>query len=180
MRRTNLIVRGALHAPYIIFVQCAGKYSDHELLQRFGLPTYARSERAQRFGPYAFLGDDGNWTLLADDWLYTLWHMTTTPPTIENLAEDHDIFACSTGDSDHSFDFLYFQDSQLVRKYVFDDPTCRGGSVVENFGKPLPGEADAFKHKDEKKIVLAIAQSLGIRTQYEEIDLRIYAPAESG
>lgn len=167
---------GKLYAPYYIFLRCAGEYADWDLLERFGLGGYKRVKSAPRMLRYAIIADDGTWTLLADDWFYTLWHKKTTRSTIEKLAEQHDIFACSVGDCDRSFDFVYYQDGRLVRKFVVADPNFRGGTVVENFGEPLPAEADAFKQNDELRIVLELAASLGIKTQYTEAQARIYGP----
>jgi hypothetical protein len=65
-----------------------------------------------------------------------------------------------------------------LRKYVVTDPNSRGGTVVENFGDPLPGESNAFKHSDQLRIVLEIATSLGIKTNYTEQEIRVYAAIE--
>ena len=168
-----------LHAPYFIFLRCAGKYSDAELLAKFVLGAYrpATAETPPR-GRYAVFADDGQWTLLADDWYYTLWQQPDARSTIEALANECDIFACSVGDCDRSFDFFYYRQSQLVRKYVVADPHCRGGTVVQNVGYPLPAEAAALQLEDETEIVLTIAASLGIKTNYTEQQVRIYVPTE--
>lgn len=178
----SVFVHGKLHTPYFIFVRCAGVLSDADLLNRFDLSRYKQrpSHDAPDFGPYAILADAAPWKLVADDWLYTLWHKPTTRPAIAELGKRYDVFACSVGDCDHSFDFFYYHNSELVRKYVVDDPDFQGGKVVENVGSRLPGEAAAFKHEGEQRIVLAIAASLGIKTDYTEPDIRIYAPRKRG
>jgi hypothetical protein len=176
----SLIIRGRLHAPYFIFVRGEGIYSDADLLHLFGLSAYrstshpAKSPR--RLERHAILADDGLWTMIADDWYYTLWHMPSTRPALQTLGQSCDVFACSVGDCDHSFDFVYYRGGRLVRRYVVEDPDFRGGHVVENTGEPLPGEVAAFGGSDEMGIVLGIASSLGIRTDYAEGDLRVYAP----
>jgi len=172
-------IHGELHAPYFIFLRSVGKYSDTDLLERFGLSTYRPRKGAPRRGRYAVLADDGQWTLLADDWNYTLWHLPSTRPALAALGEKWDVFACSVGDCDRSFDFVYYRDARLVRRFVVADPDFRGGDVVENVGEPLPGESTAFKQPDEMKIVLGIATSLGIKTDYTEQEIRVYAPFES-
>ena len=172
---TNLFYSpGLLHSPYFIFVRCSGKYSDADLLHRFGLTKYTRTGKILGSGPYALISDDSTWTMLADDWRYTLWHMESTRPAIAKLARSFDTYACSVGDCDHSFDFLYHRDGRLVRKYVVEDPDFHGGRVVENIGGTLPGESDAFKHEDETRIVLSIATSLGIQVPCDESHVRIY------
>ena len=122
------------------------------------------------------IANDNQWTLIADDWLYTLWHMPSTRPALISLAESCDVFACSVGDSDQGFDFVYYENSRLIRRYVVEQHYDHPKRVVEDIGVPLPGEASAFEQSDELKIVLAIASSLGIKTDYTEQDLRVYTP----
>ena len=167
-----------LHVPYYIFLKCAGRYADADLLRRFGLANYCRvpAASAQQLRQHAILADDGPWTLLADDWYYTLWHLPTTRPLLEELAQECDVFAGSIGDCDHSFDFVHYRGGRLVRKYVVTDPHFRGRVLVQNVGYPLPGEADALRHQDEAQVVQAIASNLGIRTRYALHELRYYAP----
>jgi hypothetical protein len=181
MAGSPLIVHGRLHAPYFIFLRCAGRYSDSDLLQRFGLADYRRRKGLPGFGRYVILAADSQWSLIADDWHYTLWHKPSTRPALAALAETCDVFAGSVGDCDHSFDFIYYRDARLVRRYVVADPHFQGGFVVENVGTPFPGEAAALRQSDELEIVLGIAKSLGIPTDFSEQDLRSYAPPpESG
>src|SRR5262249_8240553 len=88
----SLFVRGQLHAPYFIFVRCAGKYSDADLLLRLGLSAYRRTKTARYLGHYAIVADDGQWTMIANDWYYTLWHMPSTRPALEELGRNCDVF----------------------------------------------------------------------------------------
>lgn len=172
---SDLFVHGELHSPYFIFLKCAVRYCDGDLLLKFGLSGF-HPTNAVPFGyNYAILADGGEWTLIADDWYYTLWHLPSTRTTIAAIGQTCDVFACSIGDCDRSFDFIYYRDSQLVRRYVVEDPHFQGGVVVADFGEPLPGEAAAFKQADQLKLVLAIAASLGIKTEFNERDIRVYA-----
>ena len=173
----SLFIRGELHARTSSSYGVPG-YSDADLLQRLGLSAY-RATNYLGVGRYAVLADDGEWTMIADDWYYTLWHMPSTRPALEELGRSCDVFAGSVGDCDRSFVFVYYQSGRLVRRYVVADPDFRGGSVVENTGLPLPGEAAAFREADELKIVLGVAASLGIRADYSERDVRVYAPIGS-
>jgi hypothetical protein len=176
----SIFTNGRLRAPYFIFVRAAGRYSDADLLNLFGLATYRPTQAPRRLGRYAVLAGDGEWTMLADDWFYTLWHMPATRQAVRQLAQGCDVFACSVGDCDCSFDFVYYRDSRLVREYVVTDPEFRGGNVVTNAGEPLPGETAAFREAGELQIVLAVASSLGIRTAYSPSDVRAYAPPAPG
>jgi hypothetical protein len=173
----SLFVCGRLHAPYFIFVRGGGRYSDADLLRLFGLSAYRPTDSPRRLGRYALLAGDGPWTMVADDWFYTLWHMPSTRPALQELGRRCDVFACSVGDCDHSFDFAYYSQGRLARRYVVADPDFRGGRVVEDTGTPLPGETTAFGGEDELRIVLGVAASLGIRTDYAPHDIRAYAPS---
>ena len=172
------VAASELHVPYFIFLKCAGRYADADLLHRFGLVNYRRvaAASANELRRHAILADDGPWTLLADDWYYTLWHLPTTRPLLEELAQQCDVFACSVGDCDRSFDFVYFHDGRLLRKYVVADTNFRGRELFQNIGYPLPGEAAALEHADEAQVIQTIAANLGLRTRYAQSELRYYAP----
>jgi hypothetical protein len=173
----SLFVNGRLHAPYFIFVRSEGRYSDSDLLRLFGLSAYGPTQEPHRLGRHALLADDGLWTMIADDWHYTLSHMSSTRPVIEELGRSCDLFACSVGDCDQSFDFVYYSGGRLVRRYVVADPDFKGGTVVQNTGEPLPGEANAFKESGQLDMVLSLAASLGIGAGRLEREVRVYAPA---
>jgi hypothetical protein len=166
--------------PYFIFVRAFGRISDAELLYLFGLDSYRPAPPPQDFEQFARLAGDDEWIVLTDDPGYTLCSMPSTLQAIHQLGQTYDVFACSVGDTDGSFGFVYYRDGQVVRRYVVEDPYYRGGTVIENTGEPLPGEEAAFQEAVGLSIVLSIAASLGIRTAYTEQDFRVYAPPENG
>ena len=156
-------------------MRCAGEYSDADLLAKFCIRDYKRTSEPPKFGPHATFFDSGDWVLLADDWYYTLWHMPTTRQTIEQLSQCTDIYACSVGDCDHSFDFIYYKAGKLVRKYVVSDPDFKNSNIVENYGQQLPGEPEALKLDDQLETVLAISDAMGINGPKPGDELRFYA-----
>ena len=98
-----------------------------------------------------------------------------TRRALSKVAEQFDVFACSVGDSDESFDFIYYVGGSLIRKYTVADPHYDGGSVVEDVGEPLPAESNLLTSGKEKlAIVLGVAESLGINVDFRKADLRIY------
>ena len=65
-----------LSAPQFIFVRCAEKCDDVDLLQAFGLSAYRRAKWLWGLERYAVLADDGQWMMVADDWcLHSLAHV---------------------------------------------------------------------------------------------------------
>jgi len=156
-------------------MRCAGQYSDADLLAKFGIHHYKRVAKPPRHGPHATFFDSGEWTMLADDWYYTLWHMKTTRPAIKRLSQFSDIYACSIGDCDHSFDFIYYQGGKLVRKYVVADPDFKSSNVVKDIGQQLPGEPEALKLDGQLETVLSISDALGIQGPVPGDKLRFYA-----
>jgi hypothetical protein len=176
MMLDSLFIQGKLHSPYFIFVRAGDRWSDAHLLNHFGLSGYRPTQSLKHFSRYAVFADDGQWTMIADDRFYTLWHMPSTRPSLEALGMSYDVFACSVGDCDQSFDFVYYSGGRLIRRYVVADPDFSGGSVVENTGSPLPGETTALRETNELKQVLGIAASLGIRIDYTQRDIRVYSP----
>lgn len=167
---------GYLHAPFFIFINCGGAYSDADLLRRFGLTGYKRIPEPSDSRRCVYLTQDKQWTHIADDWSYELWHRPAIWGAIAEIAKDYDVFACSVGDCDHSWEFICYRHGRLLRKHVVEDPNfTRGGIVVEDFGIPLEGEADAMKRSDELETVLAIATSLGIDVNHSSKEIRVYA-----
>ena len=170
----QLIFNGKLNSPFSIFIRQPNAYSDKELLQLFRLGHYKRSPVSQN-GRHAIFADAGGWTMLSDDWCYTLWHLPTTKRVIRKLAKSHDIFACSEGDCDRSFDYKYYVDGQLVREYTVHSPRFSDREVGVNRGGLLPNEHEILV-EDGYNIGIAVAAGLGIKTQFTDDDLRIFTP----
>jgi hypothetical protein len=170
----QLIFDGRLHSPYSIFLRQPHDYSDEDLLTLFGLGAYQLSNNPTHHGRRAILADADGWTLLSDDWYYTLWHMKTTRDVIRKLARSHDIFACTEGDCDRSFDYLYFRNGKLIREYVVHSPGFSDRNVHADHGPQIPGEDDLLV-RDGDNIGIDVASLLGIKTRFCDDDLRVYA-----
>ena len=171
-----LTARNRLHAPYFIFIRdCT--ISDRELLKTFGLSTYHRCTSANNFGRYTVLAKHQRWTSIADDWHYTLWNMQSTRTVIQALAQTFDIYTCSVGDSDQSFDFVIYQNGQISRKYAYETlyPAYLSGEVTDMIGSPLPCETELLKLENAMDIVFGIGEYLGIPMEWTESQLRLYA-----
>jgi hypothetical protein len=162
-------------SPYFIFIRHSHGFSDEDLLTRFHLGSYQRSLTEPLIGPRAILANDENWTMLADDLLYTLWHMKLTRPAIEEIAQSHEVFACSEGDCDRSFDYVHYRDGRLARKYTVSSPHFTDRVVVEDVGATTCEELQLLKN-DGENIGIQLAERMGIKTRFTSDDLRIYVP----
>lgn len=172
-------------SPYFIFIKEGYKISDETILKNLGLSGYElvteNNERSNeiRNKRYLFLTEDKNWTYLMDDWFYTLWHNKEIRNRIKSLSKEFEIFTCSVGDCDDSFDFTYFKQGEIIRQYVVEDPKYKGGEVVKNFGIPFPVENTALRNKDLYTKVMTIAESFGIKMNHEKEKVRIYGKFEN-
>lgn len=174
------ITSGHIHAPYFIFIDGGTVYSDEEAMKLLGIEGFAASSRLEFPNHFLHITDDGRWLHVVDDWLYTQWHSKTIRGRIAKLATKHDIFTCSVGDTDHSFDFEYYRGGVLVRRYVVEDPSYDGGAVTVDFGNPLPGEATAFEHSDEVSRVLEVARSVGVEIDHHPERIRSFTKPYGG
>jgi len=159
--------------PFVIFLRANHEYSDIELLSFFGLSAYQRYEPATLVRPdcWVVLGDAGQWTMLADDYRYTLWFMKTTRPALELLAERHGVFWCCIGDCHLDVEFVFYQNGDIARRFEFYDD--RG--VKEDIGTPMAGEATLLKSEMHHwRLPLELPKSLGIEVDLVYKNLRIY------
>ena len=152
-------------SPYFIFIKYGFKMSDEEILGQLGLSEYdlitsnEEREKGVLNKRYLFLVEDEKWTYLMDDWFYTLWHNEDIRKRIQSLSKNFEIFTCSVGDSDDSFDFTYFKQGKIIRQYIVEDPNFKGGEVVRDIGKPFSIEKIALKKKAPYQKVMVIAKS---------------------
>lgn len=172
-------------SPYFIFVKYGFQISDKEILERLGLNGYnlildeKEREKEVLNKRYLFLTEDREWTYVMDDWFYTLWHNKEIRNWIKSMSQEFEIFTCSVGDCDDSFDFTYFKEGRIVRQYVVEDPHFKGGEVVKDFGMPFPIEKEALKKKDLYQKVMTIAESFGIEMNHKKENIRIYGRFEN-
>ena len=79
------IFDGHLHAPFFIYFRRETKLSDEQILDHFGLHAHRYTAKLPPNSTYAVITDAGEWSLIADDWLYQLWRMPSTLNAIESI-----------------------------------------------------------------------------------------------
>ena len=180
------LINKSFLSPFFIFIKDNSKLNDKELLNKFDLNDYQlitdnNEKKIEGKNPnkrYLYITEDRNWKHLMDDWLYTLWHNKTIKLRIKALSNEFDIFCCSVGDCDDSFDFIYYQNGIETREYIVEDPDFNGGQVAKDFGKAFEVEKIALAKEDQFEKVLSIARSLGINTNHNLSKIRCYGRLE--
>lgn len=168
------IFSGHLHAPFFIYFRREPQLSDKQILEHFGLNAYQSVAKLPPGSTYAVIAEAGDWTLLADDWLYQLWHMPSTKNAIESLAKTRDVFAWSLGDCDQSYEYAVYRNGALVRQLVVDSPHFDDQVVRLDIGEQLPFESESQGLPIEQKME-RFCYNMGIKDVVRREDLRVYS-----
>lgn len=183
--KTNqpMIINNTFDSPYFIFIKTSQDKIDLileklELLNWTALNSVVNDGLIESENRHFFVTWIDGWFHIMDDWNYTLWFDSGLIQRIQNLSNLFEIFTCSIGDCDYSFDFRLFKDGEIKREFVVEDPNINGGVVTKNFGDKLQGEEEALEKKDILERVISIAQNIGITTNYNLDKIRAYWRAE--
>lgn len=152
--------------PSYICIKGISEKSDLEILKLLQVTSdiaqaYDKNElTAEDFD--IFVSRDDQWVHIIDNSFWMLDESKEVKKSIEALGKRYDIYTCSVGDADLSFNFKYFKDGQLRREYVVESPNYNDEVIVVNFGDVLSGEIEGLHKKDQLEKVLFIAHSLGV------------------
>jgi hypothetical protein len=172
--KTPYLIEGKIFSPHLVFIKYGNSFSDEELLSLLGLKSHIPMSNDEDAISSLYLTDSNGWINIIDDWLYSLWYSSEFRTNVELLAKKYEVFWCSIGEADDSYDFSYYKNGLLQRKYVVEDPDYTKGHVTESIGQPLTAEAEALTKKDNLDKVLLIAKSIGINTDYQNLTPRKY------
>ena len=169
---------GFLHTPFMIYIRSYNTLSDNDFMKAFGLQDYQKlSPPLPASSLHVVFANDAEWTHIADDFRYTLGHSPKTTEVIERYSKSYDIFSCSIGDIDESFEFEYFQNGNLMRKLVFEHDAFKNSkNVIVDIGNKLPGEPENLSDliTSSEKMFPTITQSLGIARVNDPLQNRFY------
>ena len=169
---------GDLHTPFMIYIRSRNGLSDKDFLKLFGLNDYHKvAPPLSPLGSHVVFANDNEWTHIADDYRYTLWYSPKTAEAIEELSKIYDVFRNSIGDIDDSFEFEYYQNGKLIRKYSFEDDVFKGVKrVIVNKGTRLIGEPETLDDliSSAQKMFPTITQALGIVRVMDPLRNRYY------
>lgn len=94
------------------------------------------------------------------------------------LSKSYDVFRNSLGDIDDSFDFEYYQNGELVRKFVFKhDVFKKTEFIAVDIGRKLVGEPTALDDlkTSSEKMFPSMTQALGITRMTDPLQNRFYS-----
>jgi hypothetical protein len=177
---------GHLHTPFMIYIRSYNSISDQDFLNLFRLQGYHKSSPPlPGLHWHVVFANDSEWTHIADDFRYTLWHSPQTTDVITELSQHYDVFRCSIGDIDDSFEFAYYRDGDLIRKFVFEHNVFKGTKIVtEDIGAKLLGEPETFENlksvASDMQFFPTITQALGIVRVNDPLQNRFYLKKEVG
>lgn len=156
--------QGIPHSPYFIFINGLSDKSDVEVLSLLELHTAEKVEHNESLmdKECIYISRDANWVHIMDNWFYSHWHSKELRQKIDELGKKQEIFTCSIGDCDLSFDFKYFAEGRKLREYIVQSPNFNNQIIMTDSGVPLPAENIGVKKKDPLDKVMYIARSLGI------------------
>lgn len=176
------IISGVLHAPYFIFLRGSPLPTDLDVLGLLGLHRWSGLRNYGRLpltddlpgGDYVYLGEQGGWLLIADDWFYHLWHRKDRPQLLERLAAGRELVALRRPDVDESYEFVHFREGRRVRERRVDSPHYTDRVVAIDVGTPLPCESEVLYARDPDEIVWTVAAELGVPRTHDRATLRRY------
>ncbi len=175
---------GYLHTPNMIFIRSYNVIPDEDFIKLLGLPNYKKAPPPlPSDGSHIVFGNDDEWTHIADDFNYTLWwDDPKTNKAVASLSKTFDVFRCSNGDIDESFEFEYFKDGSLARKMIFDhDIFKKEENILVNIGNKLasePLELSGLK-AEANDMFPSITKALGIKKITDPTLLRFYLHEKS-
>ncbi len=179
----HLIIDNTFQSPYFIFIKC-DKHNYDYVLTKLNLQNWEEVENKnlkETFDSdnrhFYTTWKDG-WLHIMDDWYYTLWFDNDLKNRLKNLSNEFDIFSCSVGDSDSSFDFRLWKNAKLIREFVVEDPKHNGGKITKDLGVKLPGEVSSYKKHDAFDLVISIAKKQGISINHLLTDIKGFRSQE--
>ena len=169
------ILNGQLHAPFFVFIRDWHVDDDQSALRIFGLEGYSSGRKVGAHDCYIALSKHGDWTRIADDWYYTLWHSQAFLGAVREIASSHEVFLFMVGDADYSFEIEHHKAGNLKRQFIYDQPPFGSGKVLSDVGDPFPQESKITLGEDPLPELWSIAASIGYPTTTQGRELHLYS-----
>ena len=171
---------GELHSPFLFFFSHSPLPSDQAILQALGLDEYKLIEAEDiHHRPHVVIGHTDNWTVVADDYYYTLWHSERTTHAIETYAATlNDAFICRWPDVDETFAFSLWRRGTCLRSFDLIQEGWTGPVRFEESGEKLEIETDELAQLGAWQQLESISSELGFVAGNADGTYRVYAGPE--
>ena len=174
---TAFLETGGVHSPLFVFVRNDPVPSDSDILDAIGCDSYRPVARDSiHHQRHLVIGHTQEWTMVADDWSYTLWHAERQAQSIEAFARQvEEAFVCRWPDVDETFTFSLWRDGDCVRSYDLIQEGWTGPVRLEESGARLPIETEELALKSADERLRAICGALGYVAADAVGTFRVYA-----
>ena len=175
------IIDGQLWSPFYIMVKDYGGLKFNELFQQLNIDRYSHQikENKLEIGSESldvlFAIRRGNWVQIMDNWGYKLWHDKQIRKDVEQLSKSYEIFQFSIGDIDYSYDFAYYKNGVLKRKFAIEADHPSEEIIKENFGSSLKGESETKKYREPFDKIRPITNSIGIPFEHDLNEIEVFS-----
>ncbi|MEM9347459.1 MAG: hypothetical protein AAGB26_12655 [Planctomycetota bacterium] len=177
MNNHPYIHNGKLHTAYALFFRTFGKEAPEQILEELGLTQYHHLSSDNRSGKCITAADDGEWLHICDDYSYDYWYDPEVLLATRRVANRYDTLMLTFPDIDNFYEIEYWQGGTIRRRIHKEDAPFGIGSfgfMFGRIGKKLPGESLIKYRKDPCDGLWKVAESLGISTDYETMELQIF------
>ncbi len=186
---TNDLPLDTFNSAHFSFLNCAGCYSDKDLLAKLGVPairhlsSWHGSDEIEGgslsvdLGHAAYITDDGKWAHVIDNMYFDMFHHRALKRNLKKFSKEFEVYHCWAGDTDDSFEITHWQGGRKVRHLAGD---IRQMSFGKDIGIPFECEA-LFTTKESRKLdwqarslMLSVARELGININHRQAKFRAY------
>ena len=171
---------GEVHSPFFLFIRHSPNPSDQDILDALGLDAYGLIEPDDiHHRPHLVIGHTDNWTVVADDYSYTLWHSERTTHAIATYAARVEgAFICRWPDVDETFAFSVWRRGECVRSFDLVKPGWSEPVTLEESGQKLEIETEELASQSAEDRLKTISGELGFVASDAIGTFRVYAGPE--
>ena len=164
------------HSPFFIFINGLTKLNNIEILKFIGFDNVKEVYNIDSLKDdnCIYLSTSENWVNIMDNGAYELYYSKKFNDKITELSKTYNIFMCSVGECDKSFEFKFYNNSQLTRHLKVDSPKFDDQITAIDLGTPLKGEVPSNNIIDELEYVIKLANSLEIDIPTDSNKIKCY------
>lgn len=114
-----------------------------------------------------------------NNWIYLIdhgWHLYVfldyLYSGLSRIGKKYELFFCTAGDVDTSYDFKYYNNKELVRdfSFQFENHSDGEGKIVSDYGTPFLVEEELDNINEPFDKIFALMKSFSFDLEIEDID----------